>query len=434
MPDRVKYDLSHLCFMSGEMQRVQTLLAMPVVAGDSIVANLAGVLRFAPLRRDIVLDAIMDIAMWFVPNRHIYSNWIDFIKEGIMEDEALATDSVSSTNPIKCLGYNQVTGTTPQWLTRGYLQIWQRYYRVVDDRTNEAVASSTFSTDRRIRTYGYPAARLKSLPSTGRDLNTGLLSTTGVNVDVGGTDTFSILELGRRKQAYRSSLKRAWNAQRYTDVLRELYGGAAGEDADVRPTLLMRTNSWLSGYDVDGTGDASLGQFSGKVAGIIDVRMPRRFFPEHGTLWCTATVRFPNVWYEESHYLVQHANASYKEISGDPHLISVQEPHELLQSDLFDGGDSSPLGTHPYGQWYRYHPNIAHSNFQALKGYPFIAGKPSHTGSGLSRTAWYSNPANEYSPIFQTTNLAHWRSQARWNIQADRVVPSVGKSIFAGTT
>src|SRR5205085_2587943 len=36
-------------------------------------------------------------------------------------------------------------------------------------------------------------------------------------------------------------------------------------DADNRPLLVMRSNLWASGYDVDGTDQTSLGQFSGRV-------------------------------------------------------------------------------------------------------------------------------------------------------------------------
>src|SRR5256885_11849248 len=35
--------------------------------------------------------------------------------------------------------------------------------------------------------------------------------------------------------------------------------------ADNRPLLVMRSNLWASGYDVDGTDQTSLGQFSGRV-------------------------------------------------------------------------------------------------------------------------------------------------------------------------
>src|SRR5205814_381041 len=38
------------------------------------------------------------------------------------------------------------------------------------------------------------------------------------------------------------------------------FGGKTSYDADNRPLLVMRSNLWASGYDVDGTDQTSLGQ------------------------------------------------------------------------------------------------------------------------------------------------------------------------------
>src|SRR5205823_6477752 len=64
-------------------------------------------------------------------------------------------------------------------------------------------------------------------------------------------------------------------------------------DADNRPLLVMRSNLWASGYDVDGTDQTSLGQFSGRVQQTYKHSVPRFFVPEHGTMFTLALVRFP---------------------------------------------------------------------------------------------------------------------------------------------
>src|SRR5204862_8332146 len=50
----------------------------------------------------------------------------------------------------------------------------------------------------------------------------------------------------------------------YTTLFRS-FGGKTSYDADNRPLLVIRSNLWASGYDVDGTDQTSLGQFSGRV-------------------------------------------------------------------------------------------------------------------------------------------------------------------------
>src|SRR5699024_5756969 len=46
-----------------------------------------------------------------------------------------------------------------------------------------------------------------------------------------------------------------------------------------------------SGYDVDGTDQTSLGQFSGRVQQTYKHSVPRFFVPEHGTMFTLALVR-----------------------------------------------------------------------------------------------------------------------------------------------
>src|SRR5207249_1179236 len=58
--------------------------------------------------------------------------------------------------------------------------------------------------------------------------------------------------------------------------------GKTSYDADNRPLLVMRSNLWASGYDVDGTDQTSLGQFSGRVQQTYKHSVPRFFVPEHG--------------------------------------------------------------------------------------------------------------------------------------------------------
>ena len=143
---RYVYDLSHYSFMAGEVNRLQTLSCIPVVAGDSLGISVNGIMRFSPLRRDLVMDARLDLFAFFVPHRHIYDTlWTEYIKEGHAEDVALTTDSIATTAPLRCVGYNSVSGTVPRWITRGYLQIWERYFRHPPDRDWETVVNATSS-------------------------------------------------------------------------------------------------------------------------------------------------------------------------------------------------------------------------------------------------------------------------------------------------
>src|SRR5258708_3084251 len=96
--------------------------------------------------------------------------------------------------------------------------------------------------------------------------------------------------------------ERDYFMQRYHDVISS-FGGKTSYDADNRPLLVMRSNLWASGYDVDGTDQTSLGQFSGRVQQTYKHSVPRFFVPEHGTMFTLALVRFPPTATKEIQYL-----------------------------------------------------------------------------------------------------------------------------------
>src|SRR5438105_6743578 len=72
--------------------------------------------------------------------------------------------------------------------------------------------------------------------------------------------------------------------QRYHDVISS-FGSKNSYDADNCPVLVMRSNLCASGYDVDGTDQTSLGQFSGRVQQTYKHSVPRFFVPEHCTMF-----------------------------------------------------------------------------------------------------------------------------------------------------
>src|SRR5260370_1435383 len=122
-------------------------------------------------------------------------------------------------------------------------------------------------------------------------------------------------------------------------------------DADNRPLLVMRSNLWASGYDVDGTDQTSLGQFSGRVQQTYKHSVPRFFVPEHGTMFTLALVRFPPTATKEIQYLNAKGALTYTDIAGDPVLYGNLPPREISMKDVFRSGDSSKKFKIAEGQW-----------------------------------------------------------------------------------
>src|SRR5260370_3490096 len=100
--------------------------------------------------------------------------------------------------------------------------------------------------------------------------------------------------------------ERDYFMQRYHDVISS-FGGKTSYDADNRPLLVMRSNLWAYGYDVDGAVQTSLGQFSGRVQHTYKHSVPRFFVPDHGTMFTLSLVLFPPTSTTEIQYLTANA-------------------------------------------------------------------------------------------------------------------------------
>src|SRR5439155_1823212 len=76
------------------------------------------------------------------------------------------------------------------------------------------------------------------------------------------TTSIDIMGLQAAYANLHTDQERDYFMQRYHDVISS-FGGKTSYDADNRPLLVMRSNLWASGYDVDGTDQTSLDRKSG---------------------------------------------------------------------------------------------------------------------------------------------------------------------------
>ena len=212
--------------------------------------------------------------------------------------------------------------------------------------------------------------------------------------------------------------------QRYHDVISS-FGGKTSYDADNRPLLVMRSNLWASGYDVDGTDQTSLGQFSGRVQQTYKHSVPRFFVPEHGTMFTLALVRFPPTATKEIQYLNAKGALTYTDIAGDPVLYGNLPPREISMKDVFRSGDSSKKFKIAEGQWYRYAPSYVSPAYHLLEGFPFIQEPPS---GDLQERVLIRH--HDYDQCFQSVQLLQWNSQVKFNVTVYRNLPTTRDSIM----
>lgn len=420
---RIDYDLSHWSNQVGAIGSLQTLSCMPVVAGDSFQATVSSVVRLSPLRRNMYLDAVVDMFAFYIPHRHIYSNWVDFIKAGFDESVTLGTDTSDAADTTNCLGLRVDNNTAaPRWLLRGYVQIWNRYFMDPSDASGEKSATYMSSLTSAEADFGLACCHMPTIGTA--TLNSDLAAADyQLALDAG---TVNLQQFSQQQGRLKTEINRDWYAVRYNDILMYAWGSSANTDADQRPTLLMRTTRWLSGVDVNGTDDATLGTWAGKSAALCELSMPFKFFPEHGTLWFMMLVRFPRIHAYETHYLVTKPEPTYLQIAGDPELIRREPPVTLNLNEIQVDAGSVDLGKIPYAQWYRTHPSFVHQAYTTIEGHPFLSAQATTRNTNI-----YIAPT-DYDGVFSSLQLKHWQAQTHLDIIARRFIPDSQKSIFAG--
>lgn len=452
---RTKHNLSHLAHIIGQIGRIQTIGVIPVIAGDSIELNIDGILRLATTRKEIVSECQVDILAFFVKHRHVYgTTWSDYIKLGIQNDLPLAAGPAIQAGARDCfyLGIRECDANVNRALIYGQNFIYQRYFAVPTTETNGMKAhtdllyypdSLTNSDHINTRRFGQRAARLPHILNGGTIVNgihaDGLLRTTstddwGLQLPAGvppATAVLDIRDLKSLRSRYKSVQQQNYLATFYNDVMEEKWGvHSINSDADPRPDYLGRVTTFVSGADVNGTDDATLGSFVGKTLDRISFRMGRKIFLEHGNLWIMILPRFPLVHTREQHPLLARAQPDKKLLFGDPDIWSGEQPVAFDPGNWMAGGSvyapNVDTIAQPYGQEYRYQPNRIHPVFEQIPGYPFT-----RWDTALNND-WYYYVDNEYVDTFQTSQLAQW--QAHMNVTAFRYsgIPAASTSIFAG--
>lgn len=427
---REPQDLGHLVFTAGKIGRLQTLSQVPVIAGDSFEQKLIGSIRLSPLRRGLAVDSVLDVFSFYVPHRHVYGGevWADFMEKGISSNPLAMYDSISAVNTGKLsfLGINNAGASSgrqnlPLWSYQGYKNIYDNYFQVPWTRGDQHPNSELpitcelfMNTNGEMAKYGAACAHLKSIWSTPlpsfRDDGQKTAPIVGSSID--------LMALNQEYGKLHTQQERDLFMSRYRDIMKS-FGGSTHYDADNRPHLLMRSTTWASGYDVDGTTEVTLGQHTGRVMQSFKHEVPRFFVPEHGTIHTVAVLRFPTSHQLENHYLMNNPAVDYATMAGDPSIVANTPPVKLRAVDVFDTDSTASLGDIAHSQWYRYHPDLIHSDYNDLQGYPFLKLIPV-----AQQTQLYIN-TQQYDGMFQTDQLGHWNMQAKNNITVLRNLPTV---------
>lgn len=434
---RNTYSLSHYSHRLGKLGRLQSLIQpMPVLPGDSFEINMEGIMRLTPMRREIVQEVQVDVCVFYVKHRHVYSSWEQMIREGYDTAVSLPTVAIAlaGRNSIY-MGPAEIPANTPTWLIEGYQRIWDRFYRVPhlpSDANYQTVVTGATPADDNYRKYGRLCARLPHILNTPTRTNgAGAASwreLTAADADVAAVATLDVRDLARVQGEYKSEVDKVFFNDRYADLMQDTWGTSVSMDGDERPELLWHHKFNMSGKDVDGTADANLGNFVGKSLAPIDIQIPRRKFSEHGAIWIVALARMPLINWRETHPLIQKPN-NYELAIGDPAQYAARPPKFSNWTDWLVGtpaADSTEF-QEAFGNHFRMHPSCVHPDFDFTAGYPW------QNTFDTTGQAYYYHQDTEYDQVFQSSQLGHFQIHTFNDVLVDRHIPSPMNSINAGT-
>lgn len=419
--ERTPHDLGRFVFTCGDVGRLKVIDATPVVAGDSYSAEMVGAMRLSALRRGLAIDSKVDICTFYIPHRHVYGQeWNTFMLKG-------RHSTPLSTSP--CRPENWATGylgiiagsepVIPKWLHEGYCRIYDNYFcmpeKLREDGTFLPRDINGWANDD--LAYGQRVCHLKNIWTAGlpADTQTDAFLNTESGLDIMG--------LQQLYAQLHTDQERTYFMNRYRDVM-ESFGGKTVYDADQRPHMLMRSEFWASGYDVDGTDQTSLGQFSGRVQQSFNHRVPRFFVPEHGSIITVAVMRFPPIHQRATPYYIANPRHSYQDFACDPAIDQNMPPRQIPYAHLFREGSVTNHMIIPHGQWFRSVPDYVDERYGAIEGFPFLNDLPMNEVE-----ASYVDP-KAYDHAFQTMQLRHWNAQIKTNVTVLRAMPDTRESIL----
>lgn len=446
MPKRSTVDLSNMCFQTGRLGRIMPLNVLPVVAGDSISCTFKGVLRLSPTRANVILDPHIDVASFFIPMRHVYdqdgATWEDFIKADVrstIELKSYAPTLAPGSGAIALHHMNWLpwpvgaSQTIPAWGIVPYYQIWNRYFRLpkligedgTDPLPERKIDEYAFDIQ---DVYGFPAARLPTIYG----LRHGHSSQ---EHDVpAAEDTMALTDFAAQCAKYYRDQQEDWSVTYYDDLISERWKGNTNIDADRRPEIVAHNMQTLKGFNTYGTTVDAAEQVIGRFEGVVGHGWPRRFFPEHGTIWTLMVVRIPDVCSNEQHYLWKKGgSATYKELACDPIVVETSPPEEVNINEFFVTSNSDK-GWIPHSEWWRCQPNIVGRNWtrgEESKGYPINPKVPTSLMDGAMHGGGFDNFLR--NELFTTQILDDWNLSGGFDMRAMRAVPDAWKSIYSAS-
>lgn len=394
---RSKFSLSNYKLLSFKMGALVPCGLTEVLPGDSIQQNSMALVRLSPIVAPIMHPVHIRIHHWYVPHRLVWDDFEDFITGGPDGMDASVAPyrhvgaggaTVGSLFDYQGIptGANTTGFDISMLPLRGYVKIWNEWYRDQDLQAEVALSTASgadattpstllnvawekdYFTSARpwsqkgpevtlpigasapvifSETGATPGTRTleRSSASAAQELRVTQAGTNNAPIigtaDLSSATAVGINELREAFALQRYEEARARYGSRYTEYLR--YLGIRSSDARLqRPEYLGGGRQTLqisevlqTALNTDGDpGDGGVGQLAGHGIGALRSNRYRRFFEEHGFIHSFITVK-PRTMYMNG--LPRHYSRTTKEDYFQKELQHIGQ-QEILMKEVYAKG------------------------------------------------------------------------------------------------
>ncbi len=145
----------------------------------------------------------------------------------------------------------------------------------------------------------------------------GSTATTGTGVEI------NVEELSLALANYNSELDRAKKDRRYDEIIKNFWRVMPQEESTFKPPIIGKSDGWINGIDINGTGEQNLGHSAGKAIGFRDLKINGFMAPEHGEILIYIGLRTPTLWTGEQYIPDNYINFALPSTSKEEFYIQL---------------------------------------------------------------------------------------------------------------
>jgi hypothetical protein len=275
---KTKYNLNSQCVNFADVGHLVPCGYHEVVPGDTLSGSIAVNILSQTTQRLIRNRMYADVYVFYVPFRLLWADWPQFISE---RNTTLTIPTVTDTFNQNFEKWIINTTTNLAWLRRAYNMIAiKAFLRQGENNEDGSQGSSTDWHGTNLRgVYNRPSSFDHSV-------------VTDVDYVDGEDITSDTTTLDLRESFAKDEFRRmrAYYGERYIDYLAALGISADGNISEDPELLAMHHENWkFRSYGV--TEATGLGNTGGYFDSTVNVKLPRKFFKEHGLVCTYACIR-----------------------------------------------------------------------------------------------------------------------------------------------